>query len=269
MNNEANRLLITLTAAAVIVLMAVVIFLTWSADADVIDRIGDLSEYLDEHNDSAGKLIVTLAALVLMVLSLLLIIVQLAPEDEERELRVKQAGAVTIVPAMALRRRLEETLVSHPEITTARARVSTGDKGIATTLNITVVPTANVAAVSREAVRIAVDTIQTDLGLPVQGVPTVRVTFGEAKTGVVPPSPPGPVASSMTQPPAPEPGVEPSPPAREPDPYAPVIDPAADEAGAGASPGPVVYEPPPAEDEPEPAEGAPGTDVSRDPWRQA
>jgi hypothetical protein len=194
-NNEANRLFIVILAAAVIVVMAVIIFLTWSADTDVIDRIGDFAEYLEAHNDDAGKLIVTLAALVVVVLSFLLIILELAPEEEERELRVKQAGAVTIVPAGALRQRLEEALRTRPGITAARARVSTGDKGIATNLNLTVAPSSNIAAVSQDAVRVAVDTIQNDLGLPVHGVPTVRVTFADGKDR------PAPVASSVIKPP--------------------------------------------------------------------
>jgi hypothetical protein len=194
-NNEANRLFIVILAAAVIVVMAVIIFLTWTADTDVIDRIGDFGEYLDAHNDDAGKLIVTLAALVVVVLSFLLIILELAPEDEERELRVKQAGAVTIVPAGALRYRLEEALRTRPGITDARARVSTGDEGIATNLNLTVTPSANIAMVSQDAVRVTVDTIQNDLGLPVQGVPSVRVVFADGKDR------PAPVASSVVKPP--------------------------------------------------------------------
>jgi hypothetical protein len=209
MNNEANRLLIVLFAAGVIVLMAVVIFLTWSADADVIDRIGDLSEYLDAHNDDAGKLIVTLAALVVVVLALLLIIVELAPEDEERELRVKQAGAVTIVPASALRRRLEEALLSRPNISAARARVSSGDKGIVTGLNLTVRPGSNVANVSQDAVRVAVDAIQNELGLPVDGVPTVRVVFAEGAAGQADGSPPAVPSTASSRPDFPRTPAEP------------------------------------------------------------
>src|SRR3990172_10217556 len=102
MSNDANRTFIVLVAAAWIVIMAVLIFFTWSADTDIIDRIGDFQEYLSEHNDDAGKLIVTLGALVTVVIALLIIIVEVAPEDEERELRVEQAGATTIVPAGGL-----------------------------------------------------------------------------------------------------------------------------------------------------------------------
>lgn len=185
MSNNANRTLIVLVAAAWIVLMAVLIFLTWSAPEDVIDRIGDFQEFLADNNDDAGKLIVTLAALVTIVLALLVIIVEVAPEEEERELRVEQAGATTIVPASALRQRLEEAVREIPDITAARARVSTRDKGIAAAVDITLLPRANVASVTQEAARVVIDTIQTDLGLPVMGVPTVKIAFAEGSITAV------------------------------------------------------------------------------------
>ena len=196
MNNETNRSIIVLVAGLWIILMAVVIFLAWAADKDAADKLQDFTQYLSDHRTSAGKLIVTLAALVTVVLALLLIIVELGPEDETSELRVEQAGATTIVPAEALRRRLEEALLALPDVTVAKARVSTRDKGIASALDVTVTPAANVAFITQEASRVVVDTIQTDLGLPVAGLPTVRIAFGAPKAAA---------ASSISQPPRPEP----------------------------------------------------------------
>jgi len=196
MSNNANRTLIVLVAAAIIVLMALLIFVTWRASADIIDNIGDLSEYLADHNDDAGKLIITLCALIVMVLALLVIVVELAPEDEEKELRVKQAGATTIVPAAALRQRIEEALRGLPDVTAAKAKVSSRDKGIASEVDLTVVPGANISAVTSDSIRVVNDTIESDLGLPVAGAPTVRVGFGGAKAA--------PVASSVSREPGPE-----------------------------------------------------------------
>ena len=122
--NETNRAAIILFAAFWIVLMAVVIFLTWTAGASSVDRLGDLAEYLAKHEpENASRLIVTLGALVLIVLALLLIVVELAPEEETREIRVEQAGATTIVPAEPLRLRLEEALMAMPNVSAARAHV--------------------------------------------------------------------------------------------------------------------------------------------------
>jgi len=174
-------MLIVMAAAAMIVVMALLIFITWSADTDAIDSLGDLVEFLNDHNDNAGKLIITLAALIVVVLSLLIVVVELAPEDEQKELRVRQEGATTVVPAAALRARIEEALVALPEVSGARAKVSTRDKGIATSLDLTLTPGANIAEVTQESVRIVTDTVQLDLGLPLAGVPTVRVSFGDPK----------------------------------------------------------------------------------------
>ncbi|MCH8815765.1 MAG: hypothetical protein IH957_11875 [Chloroflexi bacterium] len=191
--NETNRSIIVLVAGLWIMLMAILIFMTWSANTDVINGLFDAVEYFEDHNDDAGRLIVTLGALILAVLATLVIILELAPEDEEKELKIRQAGATTIVPAQALRARLEEALTALPDVTAARARVSSKDDGVAATLDVTVTPTANLGHVTQESTRVVVDAIQQDLGLPVKGVPTVRISFGGPKVQ--------PVASSATQPP--------------------------------------------------------------------
>lgn len=189
--NDTNRTAIVLFAALIVIVMAVIIFLTWAADDKVVDRLGDMVEYMDAHRDNAGRLIVTLAALIVAVLALLVIILELAPEEEEKELRVEQAGATTIVPAQALRLRLQEALSALPAVSAARARVTTRDKGIAAILDLTVAPGTNVGAITQDAIRTVVDAVQADLGLPVSGVPIVRVTFG--------PPTAEPVASSTAQ----------------------------------------------------------------------
>jgi hypothetical protein len=199
--NETNRAAIVLFAAFWIVLMAVVIFLTWTAGAGSADRLGDLAEYLAKHEpENASRLIVTLGALVMIVLALLLIVVELAPEEETREIRVEQAGATTIVPAEPLRLRLEEALMAVPNVSAARAHVYSRDNGIGMKLDLTVTPETNLALVTQEASRVVIETLQADLGLPVAAPPTVRILFG--------PPGPGPVASSVVQapePPAPQP----------------------------------------------------------------
>jgi len=243
--NDANRTAIVLLAAFLIVVMAIVVFLAWAAPGDVIEALGDVVQELDDNNDTAGRLIITLGALALAVFGLLVIVLELAPEDEERELRVKQAGSTTIVPAQALRLRLEEALGSLPEVSTAKARVWTRDNGIATNLDLGLVPRANVADVTQESSRIVVDIIQTELGLPVAGLPNVRVSFGGEKPLPVTTAAVGSdyAASSIVRPPESEPetkpqemlgGAEDAPPA-EPS----VID--AIEGTADTSPGPVVY----------------------------
>jgi hypothetical protein len=233
--NETNRTAIVLLAALWIVLMAVVIFVAWAADVETVERLDDFVRYLDDHRDNASRLILTLGALVFIVLALLVIIVELAPEEEAREIRVELAGATTIVPAEPVRLRLEQALTAMPQVTAARARVFSHEKGIAMKLDLTVTPSTNVALVTQEASRLVADTLQADLGLPISAPPTVRITFGPPKAE--------PVASSMTWPPETEPPPPPT--------AGPHVPPAEGE---------MLVPPPPAAagpEEPHPGEGAP------------
>src|SRR5256712_10424639 len=241
--NETNRTAIVLLAALWIVVMPVAICLTWAAPGDIIEALGDDGQDMDKNNDTAGRLIVTLGALALAVLGLLVIILELAPEDEERELRVRQAGSTTIVPARALKTRLEEALSALPDVNTARARVYTKDNSIATNLDLGLKPRSSVAHVTQEASRVVVDIIQTELGLPVAGLPNVRVSFGDSKPLPVTKAAKSEtaVASSIVQPPAAQPEGRPqeTPGASQ---SAPVPAPAATETREGPSespPGPL------------------------------
>lgn len=193
--NDANRMLIVFFASAAIVAMAVLIFVTWTAPQETIDRVGDLAEFLADNNTDAGKAIVTLAALAVGIVALLFIIIELAPEDEIKELRIEQAGATTIVPAEALRMRLNEALLMLPGVTGGRTKVWSRDKGIAASADLVVTPQTNIAYVTQEAARVVVDTVQTDLGLPVVGVPSVRIAFGPARQDGARPQPGTPVSS--------------------------------------------------------------------------
>jgi hypothetical protein len=241
--NETNRFLIVLAAAAWIVVTAVVIFVTWAAPDDAIERLADVVEFLDDNNTSAGKLVISLAALATAVLALLWIVVELAPEDEIKELRVEQAGATTIVPADALRMRLEEALLAIPGVTAARSRVWPRDKGVAVSMELTVTQAANVGDVTHTAVRTVVDTMHEDLGLPVSGTPDVRIAFGGSRSGEAPAVPAyrpleaeAPVAATET--------VD----ERVTDARAPLTPPIP-EAHADASPGPLVYDSTPGDEE--------------------
>lgn len=202
--NETNRYAIVVFAGLWIVLMAVVIFVTWTAPEDTIARLRDFVDYLDDHRDNASRLILSLGALVLIILSFLVIILELAPEEEVKELKVEQGGATTVLPAEAVRAQLEAALTALPQVTAARARVSTRDRAIAVALELTVVPGSNVAALGQEVNRVVSEVLDRDLGLPLAAPPSVRIAFGGTKAE--------PVASSLAQPPSDVPPAPPEPP---------------------------------------------------------
>jgi hypothetical protein len=241
--DSSNRLFIVLCACAWIVAMAVIIFLTWAAPDRTISRLCDFVQFLSDNNTDAGKLVITLAALAAGIIGLLVMVVEVAPDAEPKDLRVEQAGATLVIPADALRLRLEEALLTLPDVAAARTHVWTRDKGIATSMELTVPPGVNLANVTQEAVRVVVEAIQADLGLPVSGVPSVKIAFGGSRSPVHPtaafappianPAPMSTVqtvderVSSALAPPAPS-----------------------VESHADSSPGPLVYDESPAVTEP-------------------
>ncbi len=255
--NEMNRYLVVLYTAALIVAAAIVVFLTWAATTESIDARADVVEFLDDNDGTTGQVVITLAALTLAVLALLWIVVELAPDDEVKELRIEQAGATTIVPADALRLRLEESLLALGGVTAARSRVWPRDKGVAVGLDLTVVQTANVGDITQQAVRAVVDTLHEDLGLPVSGTPDVHIAFGGSRSGdhadatiISNPAPtePPPVEPSPAEPPRVEPEMPPPPVTDPTDPSETPTGPPAQEH-ADSSPDTLVYDASPGDEE--------------------
>jgi hypothetical protein len=193
-----NRVIIVGLAAVWVVLMALVILLTWGADTETIDRLADLVNYLNDHTDNPSKLILTLGASSLIVLSLVVIIAELAPEGGTGNVRLEGVtGATAVLPAQAICQRIEHELMALPEIQEARASVAARDKGLAVALDLTLSPDANVVLTTEEACRRAQETIEHRIGVALVGLPTVQIAFGPAEEAGGPsaPTPPPPPAA--------------------------------------------------------------------------
>ncbi len=185
-----NRAAVVGLAFAWVILMALVILLAWGADTETIDRLGDLVSYLDDHTDDASKLILTLGAAALIVLSLTVIVAELVPaEPAAAQVRLESVtGATAILPAEAITQRLELELRSLPQVQEAQAMVASRDRGLAVALNLTLAPDANVSSTTEEACRLAQETIEQRIGVALVGLPTVQIRFGPATA--TPPPPP-------------------------------------------------------------------------------
>jgi phosphotransferase system glucose/maltose/N-acetylglucosamine-specific IIC component len=184
-----NRAVIVGLAFAWVILMALVILLAWGADSETIDRLGDLVSYLNDHTDNAYKLILTLGAAALIVLSLIVIVAELVPAEPAAQVRLESVtGATAILPTEAITQRLEQELRSLPQVQDAQAMVAARDRGLAVALNLTLAPDANVSSTTEEACRLAQETIEQKIGVALVGLPTVQIRFGPA--AATPPPPP-------------------------------------------------------------------------------
>jgi len=178
-----NRAAVVGLAFAGVILMALVILLTWGADSETINRLGDMVSYLNDHTDSASKLILTLGAASLIVLSLMVIVAELMPAAPTAEVRLESVtGATAILPMEAITQRLEQELRSLPPVQEAQAMVAARDRGLAVALNLTLAPDANVTSATEEACRLAQETIEQKIGVALVGLPTVQIRFGPVAT---------------------------------------------------------------------------------------
>jgi len=206
-----NRVVIVALAAIWIVLMALVILLAWRADIQTVDRLGDLVAYLNGHTDNPSKLILTLGAAALIVLCLIAIVAELAPEGPATNIRLAAVtGATAILPVEAINQRIEQEVSALPQVRQAKASVAARDRGLAVALELTLAPDSNVALTTEEACRITQDTIEQKIGVALVGLPTVQIRLATAQEM----PPPALSEAEGDSPPAPQP--EPPPEAGQP-----------------------------------------------------
>jgi hypothetical protein len=173
-----NRGIIVALAAIWIVLMAVVILVTWAADTETIDRLGDLVSFLNDHTDNASKLILTLGTLALVVLCLIVIVAELTPAGPSDDIRLEGVtGAAAVLSAEAINQRIEQEVTALPQVKEAKASVTARDRGLAVALNLVLGPDANVPEATEEACRVTQETIEQKIGVALVGLPSVQIVF--------------------------------------------------------------------------------------------
>ena len=193
-----NRGIIVALAAIWVILMALVILMTWAADTETIDRLGDLVRYLDEHTDNASKLILTLGVSSLIVLCLIVIVAELAPAGPSTDIRLEGVtGATAVLSTEDINQRIEQEVTALPQIKESKASVTARDRGLAVALNLVLGPDANVPEATEEACRVTQETIEQKIGVALVGLPTVQIRFS------APEGEPAPASEGEQEPPRP------------------------------------------------------------------
>jgi len=200
-----NRTLIIGGALIWIFLVLVVILLTWGAPDESIRRLGDLSGYLNDHNNGATKAIITLGGLILITLAAIVIVIEVAP-PETGSVRVQRVGAgEASIGTDEIVQRLEEELRLVPQLTDAQAIVSARGRKAEVQLDLYVRADADLTATSEEACRVARDLVEQRMGVELDCSPKARLHYRELH--VARPAPP----AAANAPSAPQPFTTPAP----------------------------------------------------------
>lgn len=177
--NALNRLLIVLAALLLIGIAIAAIVIAWASPEDGIDRLGDLVEYLDAHNDDTSKLVLTLGGAIVALLALALALLELTPPQTPRvEVRDVETG-VALLSTEAIARRLEQIAAGLEQVVMARAKVLPRRRGVEVVLNISVEPDSDVAAVADRASRVVQETLANSMKVELAKPPRLHIGYLE------------------------------------------------------------------------------------------
>ena len=244
MDDLTNRILTVGVALVSIFLIFLVILLAWGAPDESIDWVFDLANYLEDHNNTEAKLIITFGGAILMLLATLLIIFEVVP-PESNALNVAKAGSGDVqISTEEVVRRLEEELQLLPQVSQARATILGRGKKAEVHLNLHVTADADLAATADEASQRARALMEDRMGLELARPPQTEIQYRELRVGQHVEAAPGAVTATPEPPPAvspPAPAEKPAAPAEQPSPPT-----ATPEPRTATSPDPEASQPPPA-----------------------
>ena len=262
MDDLTNRILTVGVALLSIFLIFLVILLAWGAPDESIDWAFDLANYLENHNNTEAKLIITFGGVILMLLATLLVIFEVVP-PESNALTVTKAGSGNVqISTEEVVRRLEEELQLLPQVSQARATVLGRGKKAEVHLSLHVTADAELASTADEASQRARALMEDRMGLELARPPQTEIQYRELNVGqrieaapgatIATPEPPPAVSPPTSESPKPPaiaatPAVKPATPAQEPSPPTATNAPAVESPPErNANPEPEASQPPPA-----------------------
>ena len=199
--NAANRLLIVLGSLVFILLVLAVIVLAWAATAESIDRMGDLVQYVDAHDNTTSKLVVTFGGAILILLALIVILLELAPPAPATVAVGGVEAGRAVLSTDAIARRLDQLLSEVADVVNARTKVVGKGKAVDVSLVLHVDPGADVAAVADEACRVVQDALAQQMKVAISRPPRVRLHYERPPSGAkkAPRTPPRPVPAEAEE----------------------------------------------------------------------
>ena len=177
MMNAANRLFSVLGSLILISLVVAIIVLAWALPNESIERMGDLVQYVDAHNNTTSQLVITLGGTILILLTLIVLLLEIAsPAAPVVAVKGVESGTA-FLSTDAIARRLEELMTGVTDVVNARAKVVRHGKGIDVSLTLFVDPGVDVAAVADEACRVVQDAVTERMKVEMHKLPRVRLHY--------------------------------------------------------------------------------------------
>lgn len=183
MDDLTNRIMSVAFAFFFMFAIFIVILLVWTSPEESISRIRDLAGYLDDHNTTEAKLIITFGGIILILLATLLVIFELV-SPESNTLVIQQAGSGAVeISAEEVVLRVEEELRASPQIDQVQATIVGRGKKAEVSLSLHVAPEANLATTVEEACKRVTELLEGQMGIALAKPPSAEVHYRELHVG--------------------------------------------------------------------------------------
>jgi len=179
--NVFNRLFMTLLAIVLIALAIAVLALTWTIPSDTIVWLRDATDWMARHNQDTEKALLSLIAGVIAFLALVLVLLELLPDNGDVRVTDLSVGGAVLSTA-DITQRVEEAVRTVDHVVNVKASVKAkGRKGVLVLLNLDVDPDANLMVVTDEACEAATDMLTNKVHVALAAPPQARLHYRELR----------------------------------------------------------------------------------------
>jgi hypothetical protein len=179
--NVFNRLFLTLLCLAVVALAIAVLALTWTIPEDTIGWLRDATDWMTRHNQDTEKALLSLIAGVVAFLALVLVLLELLPDNGDVRVTDLRVGGAVLSTA-DITQRVEEAVRTVDHVVNVKASVKAkGRKGVVVLLNLDVDPDANLMEVTDEACEAATDMLTNKVHVALAAPPQARLHYRELR----------------------------------------------------------------------------------------
>jgi hypothetical protein len=174
-DGNVNRFVVALLALLVIFGALLVIMLTWVEPEGAIGRVEDFARILRDHNDRDGKLILTLAGIVVILLMLCVLLLELMrPSSGQMRVQNVDSGAVAIT-TKEIAGRIDAEVRQVQHVSDCATTVTRRGPRVEVVLDLHLDREADLAVTADEACRRAQQLVEERLGIELAARPRARV----------------------------------------------------------------------------------------------
>jgi len=176
-----NRLVVSVLAIAVMLTAVLAVLLAWLAADEAIRRLYDSVDFLAEHNDRDGKIVLTLIAVVVILVMVCVLLLELLP-PRNRGVAVANVRSGTVaITTQEIAARVQEVVRGAPGISDAVADVTRRGNRVEVVLDLHLDPGADVAQAADEGCRRTQTLIEDELHIELAARPRARVHYRELR----------------------------------------------------------------------------------------